>query len=52
MPLRIWCYRAGSDGQAPSAILERWRWQNIPSGTRHDRKKFDDGNEGAYDSIK
>jgi hypothetical protein len=51
MPLRIWCYRAAIAGQAPAAILERWRWQ-IGIWTPDDRKKFEDAMKAARDAAK
>jgi len=51
MPLRIWCYRAAIAGQAPAAILERWRWQ-ISIWTPDDRKKFEDAVKAAHDAAK
>ena len=51
MPLRIWCYRAALAGQAPAAILERWRWQ-ISIWTPDDRKKFEDAVKAAHDAAK
>jgi hypothetical protein len=51
MPLRIWCFRAAVAGNAPAAIVERWRWQ-ISIWTADDRKKFDDAMKAAYDEIK
>jgi hypothetical protein len=51
MPLRIWCFRAAVAGNAPPAIVERWRWQ-ISIWTPDDRKKFDDAMKAAYDEIK
>ena len=41
MPLHIWCYRAAVAGQAPAAILERFRWE-ISIWTPDDRKKFEE----------
>jgi hypothetical protein len=51
MPLRIWCFRAAIAGQAPAAILERWRWQ-ISIWTQDDRKKFEDAVKAAHDAAK
>jgi hypothetical protein len=51
MPLRVWCYRAAIAGQAPAAILERWRWQ-IGIWTPDDRKKFEDAMKAARDAAK
>jgi hypothetical protein len=51
MPLRMWCYRAAIAGQAPAALLERWRWQ-ISIWTPDDRKKFDEAMKGAFEGLK
>jgi hypothetical protein len=51
MPFRIWCYRAAIAGQAPAAVLERWRWQ-ISIWTGDDRKNFDDAMKAAHDAAK
>ena len=51
MPLRIWCYRAAIAGQAPEALLDRWRWQ-ISIWTPDERKQFDDAMKAAHDAIK
>ena len=50
MPLHIWCYRAAVAGQAPAAILERFRWE-ISIWTPDDRKKFDDAMKAAHDAA-
>jgi hypothetical protein len=51
MPLHIWCYRAAVAGQAPAALLERFRWE-ISIWTPEDRKKFDDAMKAARDAGK
>jgi hypothetical protein len=51
LPFRLWCYRAAIAGQAPAAIIERWRWQ-ISIWTAEDRKQFDDAMKAAHDAAK
>jgi hypothetical protein len=51
MPLHIWCYRAAAAGQAPAAVLERFRWE-ISLWTPEDRKKYDDAMKAAHAAVR
>jgi hypothetical protein len=50
MPMHIWCYRAAIAGEAPAALLERWRWE-IGLWNADDRKKFDEAMKAAHDAA-
>jgi hypothetical protein len=47
MPFHLWCYRAAVAGDAPPALLARWRWE-LGIWNDEDRKNFDDAMKAAH----
>ena len=50
MPFHLWCYRAAIAGNAPPALVDRWRWE-LGIWTDDDRKKFYQVTDAARDAA-